>query len=364
MARAAEIKDDDTQVDIDIEAANADISAELFGQGDDDDEGVEGAANAPSKDMPEGEGEAGKTEAEGDDQDSPPVDEGAPKAGEEGQPNSEEVQALGAPSTWTKEALEKWATVDPVVQAEILKREEDMFRGIEQYKGAAEIGAAYSKVVEPYAPILAAENIDPIQMFQSFAANHYLLTRGTPEQKIELAANLITGYKIPLAELLDYIVERGDNVAEPINPQVAALQKEVAELRGTVTSRVTAEQQQVSQRIEQEIEAFAKDPAHPYFDELADDIHKLFANGMASSLAEAYDKAVFANPSTRQKEIARLITEAQSAAAEAEKARKDKRAKSTGDHVEVGQTSRDGTVPTGSIDDTLSETLAAIESRG
>jgi hypothetical protein len=54
-------------------------------------------------------------------------------------------------------------------------------------------------VVAPYAPILAAEGVDPVQMFQSFAANHYLLSRGTDAQKVEIAAALFKGYKIPLS---------------------------------------------------------------------------------------------------------------------------------------------------------------------
>jgi hypothetical protein len=62
-----------------------------------------------------------------------------------------------------------------------------------------------------------------------------------------------------------------------------------------------------------EIDAFAADPAHPYFDELANDITKLFEAGLAKDLPEAYEKAVYANPTTRQKEIDRLTAEKTSA---------------------------------------------------
>lgn len=54
----------------------------------------------------------------------------------------------------------------------------------------------------------------------------------------------------------------------------------------------------------EEITAFAADPAHPYFDEVTGDIAVLISAG--HSLADAYEKAVWANPTTRQKEIARL----------------------------------------------------------
>ena len=54
-----------------------------------------------------------------------------------------------------------------------------------------------------------------------------------------------------------------------------------------------------------EINIFAADPAHPYFDDVANDITALLRGGGAKDLADAYDKAVWANPVTRAKEQAR-----------------------------------------------------------
>lgn len=353
-----EVVETETQTDFDTEAAVADISSELFGQGNDEAEGKEEKSG-------EQEGELSKEPS----LDVPPpaqtADDKGDKTGEgekpEGQETSETVQAIGAPKTWTKEALEKWATVDPIVQAEIAKREEDFLKGITQYKTAADIGMAYSKVVEPYAPILAAENIDPVGLFQSFAANHYLLTRGTPQQKIELAASMLAGYQIPLPELLNYIADNDVDLS-PVDPKLTALEKELNELKSSITNSQSAAQQATLSRIDAEIEAFASDPAHPYFNELAEDIQKLFAGGLASNLEEAYEKALYANPTTRQKELARLDAEKKSSA-EAE-AKKLKKTNSTAADVVTTPKSKDGTVPTGSIDDTLEATMAEITSRG
>lgn len=344
----------ETQSDnFDMAAATADISSELFGQGDEED----GDAIQPEG-KPDGE-----APAEGEEQSSTGSEAGdvaaSPQQGEED--NSEAVQETGAPKTWTKGALETWATIPPRAQQEILKREEDFMKGIQGYKAAADVGIAYSKVAEPYAPILAAEKIDPVQLFQSFAANHYLLTRGTPAQKIELAANMLSGYNIPLPELLNFMA---DNLPDEIvDPKVAALEKELNDIKSSLSAGQKAEQDKVGERIAKEIEDFSKDPAHPYFDEVAEDIQRLFASGMANNLAEAYEKAVFANPTTRQKEIDRLTAERTSAVSAETQTRKDKVARLTADNVTALPKSRDGTVPVGSIDDTLSETMAAISSR-
>lgn len=63
-------------------------------------------------------------------------------------------------------------------------------------------------------------------------------------------------------------------------------------------------------RVAREVETFSQDPAHPYFDEVADDIITELKmqeiNGQVKDLSKAYEKAVWANPVTRQKELARI----------------------------------------------------------
>ena len=346
------------QTEIDTSAAIAEISADLFGQGGEGgDTGADaGAAEAPGKpnpvESPSSQQTAGKT---GQEDPSPTPGQSLTDA-----ENSQQVQDTGAPKTWTKEALESWATIPPRAKQEILKREEDFLKGITQYKDRAEIGDRYDKVVEPYKPILQAENIDPVQMFQSFAANHYILSRGTEAQKLELAANMIAGYNIDFNKLISFV---GDHIIEPADPRVAALEAEVRELRKGHESRQQQDMTAATERLSAEITAFAQDPAHPYFNELVDDISKLFETGQATNLQEAYDKAVYLNSTTRQKEIDRLTAEKSNSATAEEQARRDKIAKSTAADLSLDPKSKNGTVPIGSIDDTLAETMARIQGR-
>lgn len=331
------------QSDFDTEAALADISSELFGQGGDE----EGSSEEKSTEGEQVEKPAVVAAVESEA--APPIE------------NSEEVKALGAPETWSKEAIAEWATLPPRAQQEILKREDDMFRGLAQYKEKADLGTKYDQVVEPYRPVLAAENIDPVQLFQSFAANHYILSRGSEAQKLELASNMIQGYGIDFAKLVDFL---GDRVTEPQDPRMAALERELAELKGGFTARQQQDREVVQVQLGKEIEVFSADPAHPYFEELASDIAKLFETNQASSLQEAYDKAVYLNPTTRMKEIDRLTAERTNDLTSAEQARKAKIAAATAADISLTSKPRDGTVPVGSIDDTLAETMAAINSRG
>ena len=345
----------ETQESVDTAAALADISSDLFGQGESGD--AEETTSEGERPKSSGEPSADVAKASPQESESKGGDQAA---ADEGKENSEAVQAVGAPSTWTKEALADWAAIPPRAQQEILKREEDALRGITQYKAGAELGQKYDSVVEPYRPILAAENIDPVQLFQSFAANHYLLSRGTPAQKTELAANLITGYGIDLNALLDHLGTK--NFSTPA-PEVQALQREVDALKAERQRQTESERAAIEARVEAEIAEFAADPAHPYFNELVNDISQLMGTGLAKSLTEAYEKAVYANPVTRQKELDRLTAANQSSAQIAEQARRDKIARSTAADVTTQQTSRNGTVPVGTMDDTLAETMRRITER-
>lgn len=334
--------DTNVQPELDTSAAIAEISSDLFGQGSEDDKASAELAESPASaevaavETPSSEKVEGEAE------------------------NSAEVQALGAPSTWTKEALEGWASIPPRQQQEILKREEDMHRGLEQYKGAAEVGQRYESVVEPYKALLTAEQIDPVQLFNSFASNHYLLTRGTPEQKVEIAATMLSHYGVQVNDLIDYF---GDQILNPVDPRVARLEQELQGLRQAVSQQSTQITSTAQTAIEAEIANFASDPANPYFNELVDDIAKFMETGVANTLKEAYEKAVYANPVTRQKELDRLTADKKSQTDAAEKARRDKLAQSTAANVNATAHQRDGTIPVGSMDDTLNSTLAAIQGR-
>jgi hypothetical protein len=347
--------DDDTTLDttpdseeLDIAAGLADIASDLFGQGND----VESPTPSDGEDATSGVLPTGTDGA-------PPQTTSEEAKGGDEQSLVEGAVTPSAPSTWSKEAAAEWGEIKPHIQAEILKREQDIFAGLEQYKSRAEIGDRYEGVIAEFRPILEAEQIDPVEMFGNFAANHYLLSRGTPEQKLTIATNLMAHYGIDIEQ----VQQRLFNAPE-VNPEVEELKAKIAQLEAgvnTITSRETA---QTRQAFAQQIETFASDPAHPYFDEVSNDIATFLKTGVSKTLEEAYDKAVYANPVTRQKEIDRLTAEKVTTVTAQAKTNADKKARLQASNVTTIPKSANGTVPVGSMDDTLAATLAAIEARG
>lgn len=265
--------------------------------------------------------------------------------------------AIEPPKTWRKEALEQWNALPEVVKAEVLKREEDIFRGLEVYRADATFGKSLKSVLDPYMPILQQYNIDPAAQVANLMQAHHTLALGAPEQKVAFMRQLAQEYGIDLGEL--------SGAGAPfVDPAVDALQKELQAVKSTLSARERAEAQQRLQSIQTEIEQFASDPANEHFDSVANDIAALLKAGTAKDLKDAYEKAVWANPVTRAKLVAKQQADA-AAQAKAEAAKRAAAAKSASSVVvRAKPSSASGTAPIGSMDDTMQETLAAIQARG
>jgi len=345
--------DEDTgDTGFDVDAGVATIAADLgFTERDDDasdgaaDDGAEKVAEAvaDADDKPaEGEAEVEKDgeEAEGDEK----QDDGTEKV----------VQLRQPPKSWAKEQHEVWTKLDPKAQDYIEQRERQMLDGIDQYKGDATYGKTLREVLTPYKPIIAAAGLDEAKAVQYLMNAHYRLTSGTPEQR--LSAYQLLGKNLGLVKA--EAAEHGNE----LDPAVRELQSRQERLESHLEARRQADETARREQVLTEVQAFASDKEkHPYFDEVADDIARLIGAGY--DLADAYEKAVYVNPVTRQREIARLQTEADKAR-KAKAARETEAAKrATAANVRGRETRKAPTELKGSMDDTLRETLSKIKDR-
>lgn len=299
-------------------------------------------APAPNSAAPEGQGDSAAVKPEG---------EGAAAPA----PAPAPTDAL--PKSWRPELAEKWATLDPAVKAEVLRREEDIFRGIEAYKADAAFGKPIKAAMDPYMPILEQYGINPADQVRNLMNAHYTLSFGTPEQKAGLLRQLAQDYGVPLPGA-------AEGEAAFVDPQVQALQQELAQLKSQLAGFQRTQVQSVQERLRSEVEAFAAKPENDLFDKVAVDMALLIKADRNMTLEQAYQRATWANPETRQILLDRKLkadAEAQAKAQQEHAARAAQAAKAT---VKSAPKSASATTPSGSIDDTLRETLEEINSRG
>jgi hypothetical protein len=262
---------------------------------------------------------------------------------------------LAAPKTWRPEVAAKWETLDPTVRAEVLKREEDMFRGIEGYKADAGFGKSMKQVLDPYLPVLRANNIDPMQQVAGLMQAHQTLALGTPDQKQQLFLKIASDYGIDLKSL--------PTETAWVDPEVANLRKKLEGVESRLSAADTERLQNAHKEQEASVNRFAADPANVHFSLVLPDMLQLVEKGAATSLQDAYEKAVWTNPQARAAEIARQQTEA-SAKAQAEAEAKTAAAKAAAAaNVRTRAKSGSAAAPLKSMEDTMSAAFDKIANR-
>jgi len=254
----------------------------------------------------------------------------------EGEEQQLEAQARQPPSSWSKEQHETWAKMPKEAQDYVELREKQMLDGIEQYKQGHQYAESVSQAFEPFREIVESLGLPDEQIVYNLLSHHAALTQGTLEQRQQalLQVGMATG-----------IIPPDGKQPPPVNPIEQDLKNRLDRIE-------QMERQREIDKITQTVEQFASDPKNEYFDELSDDIAKFLK--MGDDLQTAYDKAVWANPITRAKEMAKTttVTNDQSKKIEAAK-------KASSVNIKSAKTSNAARTktPVGSWEDTMREEL-------
>lgn len=260
-----------------------------------------------------------------------PATEDEPKAAESAFPE--------APSSWTKDAKEAYAELPENLKAEIHRRENDFHRGIEKFRGMANIGEVLHKEISPYAELIQQNGTNAPAVIRNLLSTQKTLLQGTPEEKANTVASILSEYGID-TELVNAAIQNPRAPRDPaishLTEQVSALQKQLSEA-------------QVSPYM-QAVETFAADPKNEYFPIVQDDMLALLQMGRASDLQDAYNKAIWTNPESRAKLMAKQQEDERRRAAE--KAAAAKQASST-------NVNRRGTPPAAPANGTMEDTIRA-----
>lgn len=297
-----------------------------------------------------------------------PAPEAPSAAAPDGTPTPPATEAASAvaervPDTWRAEAKAKWAAVDPVVRAEITKREGDVAKFVADAQPSFQVAASLTKVIEPYLPMLQRFGVDPMTHLGALLQVNAQMVFGDPQTRAQIFRNLAQQAGIDLQALAS-----DPNSAAVANNQqlgyIRALEERLARMEGGVTSVATQLQGAREAELQQGIMAFASDPAHPFFWELAEtgEIKALIDSGAAPTLKDAYELAVYRNPTTRSKQISLETKAAAQAAATRNAAKTEAARKATGANV---RSRNSGKLPPAeeTIDETLHNTLSEINSR-
>ncbi len=252
-----------------------------------------------------------------------------------------------------------WETTDPKIQELFEKREKDFLDGTRQYESAAQFAKSINKVLTPYQPLLQSRGLDAPKVIDDMLGSYTRLTQGTMEQR--QAALMQVAKHLQIALPTQSADQAAQTTQPTIDPRIQQLEQQFQVVQQAITEQQQAALTAAREKAGAEVSAFASDPKNAFFDECHDDIVKFLKAG--DSLQEAYDKAVWANPVTREKnKQAWFQAETEKAS---ERARLDALPKQKARSVNVHgrDTQRSPTDPLGSMEDTMRSTLRDIKAR-
>lgn len=279
-------------------------------------------------------------------------------------------ELINPPNTWTAQAKSKWGELPNWAKAEVLKRETESYQGVQKVAEKAAYADRLEDIVSPYKAAITAEGSTPEQTIQGMLNTAYLLRGNDPNQKVMMAVEMASKYGF-INELFAHFTQTGqNNQQQAFNPATMQLQQEVDGLKQTLQQQ--QEQQQSAEQNEavSAVQAFATEAkedgslVHPYYENVRELMGILLESGKQQTLDGAYNAALWMSEDTRG-----LLQSQQQSEGEqkrqseaAERATKAKRAKTVA--ISSSGTHDSGTPnqPTGSVEDTMRETLANMKS--
>jgi len=231
------------------------------------------------------------------------------------------------PSSWKKDYEEQWNTLDPKLADYINQREREYATGVSTYRQEAERSRHLQQAIEPFMPDLQRHGIEPAQWIRNLGTAHQMLAQGSPQQKLQLFAQLAHDYGVDVRGLIN---EDGSR-AQPsvVDQQSQWMLQQMRQMQGELAHFKTERDQQSQQSLLSEIEKFRADTAkYPHFETVRETMAGLLQSGLAQDLSSAYDKAIRMHDdlwqSQQEAQRANAETERQRAAAEAAKAARAK----------------------------------------
>lgn len=221
----------------------------------------------------------------------PDADPAKPAAADPAKVEAQPPAAAEMPASWSRKA-ELFAKAPPELQAAIAEREAEMARGVERFKGLAEYADMAEKNGLPLATVMASYIEAERILANDFVGGVKHICQQFGVDPAQLASALSGG---PVAS---GAAPQGGTQPAPA-PQIP---REIIDRIGGLESTLNSVREQNAMA---EIQRFAADPANKYFEDVAQDIVRLISGARATgdnlSLSEAYQAAIYANPTVRAK---------------------------------------------------------------
>ena len=257
-------------------------------------------------------------------------------------PPAVEQPEIKPPSSWKPEAKEAFIKAErgealtpqeiKVLTAEAQRRENDFFKGVEEFKGHAQKARAYEQAIAPYRNTIQNLGVDEPAAIAALLQADHTLRYADPATKAQYFGQLAQQYGIDLGQVQQ---------PQQLDPQVQYLQQQMSALRQQQMMWQNSIQQQEQEKAHNQLGEFSNS-GKTHFEAVRNDMADLLESGKAQSLEQAYEMAIWMRPDIRQTLVEQQRIEAQK---QFEEKQRLARAKSASVSVRGSSPSSSGTQP-------------------
>jgi len=252
--------------------------------------------------------EPGDEEEPGEDKSDEPVPDPKDEPGDE-EP-SEDLEAgsadLKPPVSWKPAIREHWKGLPTDVKREVIRREGEIQKGLQQASGHRKIADEYLRTVQPFQQLMQSMGSTPSEAITTVMGTMAQLATGTVSQKAEIIAGVIQDYGVDVVSL-DALLS-GQQLPEDVNaPLLGQLDEKLAPIYGfmeQMNGMQQTEQTNLGQRAVEDLQAFAGDEGNEFFEDvrtvMADYLEVAANNQRLMTLQEAYERACQDDPGIKK----------------------------------------------------------------
>ena len=187
------------------------------------------------------------------------------------------------PASWKKDYHDVWQTADDRMKEYAWQREEQMKAGVQPLMEKARIADQFNEVLTPYMETIRGLGMDAPKAVKALMEADHALRYSDPQQKQQLFMRLAQQYGVNLGDMSQL-------QQQMVDPNISALQQELNRVRGEVMSWKEQQEQVQNQSLLSEIDSFAMRAEH--FEEARPTMISLLQSGVATTLEDAYEKAL------------------------------------------------------------------------
>lgn len=219
----------------------------------------------------------------------------------EQQPQTPPKEELAAPIGWKAGAREHWKTIPRAAQEEIIRRDKETSQALRQSSTARKLAEDFQQTVNPFLPLIQAQNSNPLQAVKNLMTTAAGLTVGTAMQKAQIVREIIQNYGVDI-QTLDQVLS-----GQPVQQGGAQQQQNLApppwaqpifQFMNTVQQSRQQREEQMRADADAETEAFAA--KHEFFEDVRQDMADIMdvaaQRGKVISIEDAYKRALIMNP--------------------------------------------------------------------